>query len=512
MRRLAQLLADLKNKDRGSLALIAASLVLLMGMAAFGTDLAWFYLNSARIQRAADAASLGGVIHLPADEPSAVSNAHQVAIQNGYDDANAETVVLPTRVATNKLKVEISHDVPTFFLKVFGMQTQTITEEATAEYIPPLKLGSPSNKFGNDPSCYSSNSDCAGNFWANIHGTRTDTGMGDAYSSYCELGDGSNDSCDQNSQYRDTGYLYGVIPGGNSVTIETLDLNFRYEDGVTNRDQHRTGDHNNFCGDFGDGCVGPSIRVNVYEPDPTPLDISDNTLRCTEVYDPIAQINPDDDPPFTPSEWDYWDTVCGGAINTASAPDGIWIVQIVANDTDGDGVTELSSGDEENSGLNRYSIRTDTGNLFALGDFSIFNNASGTATQFYLAEVPDFYAGKTFVVELYDAGESNDPGLLQPIDPSGSVFNGGECRIYSRTITETSWGAPDQVIPAGSNCQESVSPKEYHGLWLKFEMDLPLSYSCGTCWWQMNYNYPTDMNDTTTWRAFMIGNPIHLVP
>ena len=126
MRRLAQLLADLKNKDRGSLALIAASLVLLMGMAAFGTDLAWFYLNSARIQRAADAASLGGVIHLPADEPSAVSNAHQVAIQNGYDDANAETVVLPTRVATNKLKVEISHDVPTFFLKVFGMQTLSL--------------------------------------------------------------------------------------------------------------------------------------------------------------------------------------------------------------------------------------------------------------------------------------------------------------------------------------------------------------------------------------------------
>jgi hypothetical protein len=43
-------------------------------------------------------------------------------------------------------------------------------------------------------------------------------------------------------------------------------------------------------------------------------------------------------------------------------------------------------------------------------------------------------------------------------------------------------------------------------------MDLPVGYSCTDCWWRMNYAYPSDMNDTTTWRAFMIGNPIHLVP
>ncbi|MGB8362357.1 MAG: pilus assembly protein TadG-related protein, partial [Acidimicrobiia bacterium] len=56
----------LKKRDKGSaLMFVAASMVLLMGMAAFGVDLAWFYLNSSWVQRAADAASLGGVIHLP---------------------------------------------------------------------------------------------------------------------------------------------------------------------------------------------------------------------------------------------------------------------------------------------------------------------------------------------------------------------------------------------------------------------------------------------------------------
>jgi len=27
----------------------------------------------------------------------------------------------------------------------------------------------------------------------------------------------------------------------------------------------------------------------------------------------------------------------------------------------------------------------------------------------------------------------------------------------------------------------------------------------------MRYVYPSAVNDTTTWRAYMIGNPIHLI-
>jgi hypothetical protein len=505
----------LRKRDDGSaIVFVAASLVLLMGMAAFGVDLAWFYLNASRVQRAADAASLGGVIHLPGDEPSALANARLVALQNGYDDAEADTTVTPVRISANQLEVTVSQEVPTFFLKVFGKDSQRITETATAEYIPPLKLGSNTNKFGNDPSCYSSNPDCAGNFWANIHGTKTDTQMGDAFSSFCANGTGSNDGCPQSSQYRNTGYLYGIVPGTNSMTIQTLDLNFRTDPGGLPApgygDQFRTGDRNNFCpGPCG---PGPSVRVNVYRPDPTPLDISDNVLACTEVYDPLPQIPVDDDPPFDPAQWNYWDSVCGGAIDTSSSPDGIWIVQIVANDANGDGLTD-GSADLSVSGLNRYSIRSNSANIFALGDFSIYNNASGTATQFYLAEVPDYYAGKTFVVEMYDTGESAATGTLQPIDPStGNPFNSGECRIYSRQITDSSWGAPDTTIGPGNTCQESVSPGEYNGRWLKFEMDLPIGYSCSDCWWRMNYSYPSAVNDTTTWRAFMVGNPIHLIP
>ena len=90
----------LRSEDKGAaLALIGASLLLLMGMAAFGTDLAWFYLNSSRIQRAADASALGGVIWLPGDEPTSFSTAQFIAIQNGYNNTDADTLVDPQRVS-----------------------------------------------------------------------------------------------------------------------------------------------------------------------------------------------------------------------------------------------------------------------------------------------------------------------------------------------------------------------------------------------------------------------------
>ena len=495
-----RLLKLFKEEKGTALFLIGITLPILMGMAAFGADLAWFYINASRVQRTADAAALGGVVWVPGDLPTAFSTADDIALRNGYDKTLPDIDVTPAAVAgeLNQLQVTVRSIVPTFFLKVLGFDQMTVTRSAVAEFIPPLKLGSPSNTFGNDPSCYTSDPNCAGNFWANIHGRQTDTRMGDAYSSYCFDGDGSNNGCSMNPSYRDSGYLYGMIPGGGSVTLQTLDMNFHYDGIFDNDDQHRTGDHNNFCGSF-PPCEGPTVVVNVYEPDPTPLDISDNTLSCSETYSPQPQDLVDDDPPFNPALWS-WDTVCGGAINTSSSPTGIWVVQVV------------NVGENANrSGLNRYSIRTDIGNIFALGDFSIYNNASGLTTAFHVAEIPDYYAGKTFVIEMYDPGESAADGTLQVVDPTGSVFNGGECRIYARDEVTDPW-TQTQTISSGSPCEELVNPGEYNGQWLKFEMDIPVVYTCATCWWKMNYAYTSAVNDTTTWRAYILGNPIHLVP
>ncbi len=487
-----------RDNDRGAaLALVAASLVVLMGMAAFGSDLAWFYLNASRIQRAADAAALGGVVWLPGQVGTANSTAVDIALRNGYDDSLVDVDVTPGVVPgePNRLRVTIRDVVPTFFVKIFGFDTMAISRTATAEFIPPLKLGSPSNQFGN--SCDPAQAGCSGqaNFWANIHGKWTDRGMGNAYSSWC---DNTSDvpGCAQQPSppARSTGYLYG-IESGSSFTVQFNDLAFRNTSGgVATSDNLRTGDRG--CEDWGPSSAascGPTMIVTLYAPDPTPLDVSDNAVLCQAVVPPIPQVVATAPYGFSPPDGQSCWTQSGS---------GIYVLQVRHQDP---------GNTVDRAGLNRYSVRSTTGNLFAVGDFSIYNNFSGSVTSFHLAEVPTYYHGKTFVVELYDPGESSANGTLQVVGPDLTVFNDGECRIYDRSNTTAPWSL-QQTINAGSPCQELVTPQEYHRRWLKFEIDLPPEYTCATCWWKMNYVYTSPVNDTTTWRAYMIGNPIHLVP
>ncbi|HEU5112757.1 MAG TPA: hypothetical protein VFU96_05525, partial [Acidimicrobiia bacterium] len=399
--------------------------------------------------------------------------------------------------------VSVQDVVPTFFLGAIGFDTMTIERSAIAEYIPPLKLGSPAGQFGN--SCDPTQAGCTSqpNFWANIHGWFTDTTMGDAYASHC-VGSSDVPTCTANAFARPGGYLYGIESTG-SFTVQGLDLRFfNTSGGNPTSDTIRTGDRG--CEDWtpsSAGSCGPTMLVRLYAPDPTPLDLSDNAAPlCTATLAPTGQV--------LPAAAYTWATPASGA-SAGSSPStcwtrsgtGIYVLQITMANP---GATV------DRAGLNRYAIRANgTGaKLFALGDFSIYNNASGTTTSFYLAEVPTYYHGKTFVVELYDAGESASNGTLAVVDPGGSTFNDGECRIYSRNNPSAAWSL-QSTIPSGSNCQETVTPGEYNGRWLKFEMDLPASYSCSTCWWKMSYAYPTAVNDTTTWRAYMIGNPIHLI-
>ncbi len=489
------------NGEEGvALPLVALMLVTLLGIAAFGIDLGWFYLNASQIQRSADAGALAGVIHMPDDFPQAEIVANQITRSNGHENTvdSAVVVVSPVAGEPTKLDVAVTDTVPTFFLKVFGMTTVDITRKARAEFVPPLPMGSPSNQFGNscDPTM---STGCGSNFWANIHGRYTDTVMGDAFSSACR-GDNVSPCSAANSTFRNDahprpGYLYGIEAKGNSsFTVEFNDVVFRNTSGgQTTSDFIRTGDrgcepsgwHNSTA-----ASCGPTVRVSLYSPDPTPLDVTDATLLCTQDIAPQAQIAPSASYTF----------VRPSACFTVNNPTtGIYVLQ----------VRLLSTGSRPD-GLNRYSVRSMPAStkLYALGDMSIYNNAGGTTTQFHLAEVKTAYRGKTFVVELYDAGESSDPGTLQVIDPTGGVFNTGTCRIYSRTLVTSPWVL--QSTP--SNCQEGVNPGEYQGRWLKFEMELPTSYSCTVCWWKMNYVYTSGVNDTTTWRAYIEGNPIHLVP
>lgn len=492
-----------KSESGVTLPLIALMMVTLLGLAAFAVDLGWFYLNASKIQRAADASALAGVIHMPNDPTEAFNVAHEIAQSNGYEDLEIPAVYPQVVAATvplqpNQLRVTVTQQVPTFFLKVFGMSDQVITRTAQAEFVPPLPMGSPENQFGNSCDPLQAGCPAQANFWANIHGRYTDTIMGDAFSSACR-GDNNFPCSTGNATFRNDadprpGYLYGIEASGNSsFTVEFNDVVFRnVSGGQTTGDQIRTGDRGCEAGAFSASTAancGPTVRVALYPPDATPLDVTDGTAICTQDIAPQPQV--------APTAGYNWITPSGCfTVNSPGA--GIYVLQVRA----------LSTGPNPD-GLNRYAVRSMPAStrLYALGDMSIYNNATGTTTEFHLAEVLPIYKGKTFVVELYDAGESAAPGTLQVIDPGGAAFT-GTCRIYDRTLTTDPW----VLKSTPGTCQETVNPGEYNGRWLKFEMVLPSTYTCTDCWWKMNYVYTSSLQDTTTWRAYIEGNPIHLVP
>jgi hypothetical protein len=473
---------------------LALMAVLVMLMAAFAVDLGWFFLNASRIQRSADASALGGVVYMPDQQAIGVDRAERVAAANGYvdgDDGATLTIVPQPDGKANQLEVTISDEVPTFFLRVLGQSTQTISRTGRAEYLRPLPMGSPEGQFGNDgqdgldPSCV--DDPC---FWANIHGTFTNTGMGDAFSSFCRYGTGwggsNNSNCPESNDHRgERGYLYSVGHTGGAFSVQVQNINFE-----------RGGSEDQFewCTEV---CVkGPTTRVRVYRPDPTPLSLEPTGLVCERTYDPVD----------APSGY-QWVEVC-----SILAPEaGAYTVEVKIVD-DPDTLVD-------DAGLNRYSIRATGGTtISALGDMAIWTDFSGDTT-FFLARVAPSYAGRTLVVELYDpgdtGGEESQVNEIFLVDPGSDSLKGawaGGCRISIRRNGQTDFG-PAATTPAGTQCSiDATRPvNDYDGDWLRMEVDLPESYTCTDCWWKIRYEYNGSVSDTTTWRAFISGSPLRLV-
>ncbi len=71
---------DPRRASRGQvLVIFAGALLLLMMMTALVVDVSWYWVNSLRVQRAADAAALAGAVMLPNKESQAYTLAYEEA-------------------------------------------------------------------------------------------------------------------------------------------------------------------------------------------------------------------------------------------------------------------------------------------------------------------------------------------------------------------------------------------------------------------------------------------------
>ncbi len=167
------------NGERGAVAVVVAILlVVVLGFVGLGVDIGFWYYQGWRQQQAADQAALAGAVFLPGDPAQAKAIARQFAALNGYD-ADV-TTTNGTASKTNQLTVSLSRDYNGFFSNILGKKFQNIYRTSSAEFVPPLAIGSPFARAGNDPE-----NATGGNFnyWLNQHGPWVAKHQGDRYAS-----------------------------------------------------------------------------------------------------------------------------------------------------------------------------------------------------------------------------------------------------------------------------------------------------------------------------------------
>jgi Flp pilus assembly protein TadG len=136
-----------RDESGQALVLVAITMVVLLGFVGLAIDVGNAYFTQRELQKAADAAALAGALELP-DQAAATTVAQQYGAADGekneatlVKDSTAEVTTrcvaslgcLPSRgVTTNIISVKETADVPTFFAKLFGVDSFTVSARATA--------------------------------------------------------------------------------------------------------------------------------------------------------------------------------------------------------------------------------------------------------------------------------------------------------------------------------------------------------------------------------------------
>ncbi len=230
--------------ERGVVAVVVAVFMsgLFFALAAISVDVARWYMEVERVQKAADAGALAGVTYMPQDLAAARATASDVSGRNGYPDGGTTSVRSQAGERPSQLEVEVSSTIRNTFGSMFGIDTIEVTRSAVADYNGPAPMGSPCNTFGNEPSSGSGSAapvgtalpaaafdGCASkpDFWASIEGPQTTKGQGDRYATRTCGASPYECSSGQNKEYRQEGYYWMVRVSaaavGNPIKLQLFD-------------------------------------------------------------------------------------------------------------------------------------------------------------------------------------------------------------------------------------------------------------------------------------------------
>lgn len=489
----------LQQESGAALVWIAGSMVVLLAFSAMAVDLAWIYLNSSRLQNAADSAALAGVVNIPGFPDKAQSDAEDAAQANGYP-VGALNSVTTIPLSDNDLEVNISTSVPTYFLKALGIGTFTISRTSTARYVKPVPLGSPNSCFGvgsltNVDGCTPT---AEQNYWAAINGRFTAREHGDPFATQCDRADSEGNCTDSindgtgpwdtnasklNAQYRPAGYYYAVeVPEGKtSITIEIFDAGFF--------NGSQPGDAEPLLSSAGGGV---DMIYQVYDIDTTPWNPHDNV--------PLAGCRKEISAP-APVEQNRWIDLC----TILNPKPGIYVVNVRSVGT---------GGGNNGYGLNVASVPTGSPapRLYGINDISIYTNQPSTTGNLTIAEISPEHAGKVLELSFFDPGEDDGDAFMTVLKPDGTPTNCSWVSHDQDGMLTRSGGPGVCTIQTADASLSTASKSLFNGQWVTATIDIPDSYTCAAnCWWsvQIELNNP---HDRTTWAARVIGNPVRLIP
>ncbi|MER3453105.1 MAG: hypothetical protein C4344_05540 [Acidimicrobiia bacterium] len=473
------------------------------------------------------------------------------------------------------MKVSVSTVVHNLFGQIFGASDQRISRSAIAEYQGPVPMGSPANTYGNEPVASGerrwSNLTPDPQFWANVFGPRSLKSKGDAHQAkVCTTT--SADNCPQpgvppppgyntqNTDYRPDGYLYTVRVLSRPATPSRLafevfdpafvnvgDLCTINLDGAESLNgespnRYQSGPKSIYCtGDqlftaSGEDGRPPVTTYLIRAPDDTPWSNLDNPPITTPACDSdhhqfqgynapiktLVETNPTE-PYYRPTlgfrdHFRRWVRVCELDANT---PLGDYVIQVKTSAPPGR--PDLTSWDQ-GGGANRFSIRAAwirpdgspdaTGvSVFASEAMGAYANATGADTQFHLARVFPGSDGRVLRLRFFDTGDAETPGDLTVLPPPDSNVGPG---FSGCLVTRAAKGQTD--APVKDCTVVGLHSSTDNGRWIEVKVPIPNGYTCDQssatgCWVRVRFRYPpgTSVNDTTTWTAQIIGDPVRLV-
>ncbi len=128
------------RNDRGAvLALVAVSMVVLLGIGGLALDSARGYLTKARLARAVDAAVLAGARSLRLGEDVARQRAIDIAVLNGANGDDLNVIFGVNAEGEQTIRVDAHLSMPTRLMRVLGVETMDVNSAAVAA-VPPVDL------------------------------------------------------------------------------------------------------------------------------------------------------------------------------------------------------------------------------------------------------------------------------------------------------------------------------------------------------------------------------------